>query len=358
MSRFEEVVIKDDGGEKASVTGNRLDTNAYNNGLNRARGLIDGESCVVKFGQNPDIDSGSGFEYITDNGGTYLPPTPVGGRIHDITSSSASDAGTERGSAKTADSGTQFTLVDASATFVTDGVIAGDALLNDTQHTFAQVTAVTETTLTFAGGIREPGFGFLAAAVAASDSYRVCSTSTAGSTILSINGISGATFATANEWVILNGTTIVSTTTSFRRINRMKTFGGVGASLGNVGTVNATAQTDATITSQIRPGLNQTFQAIYSVPIDKVGYITRWWCALAKKGNASCVVNFRGGTLGGVPYPIQTASVAATGNSDRDFRFVDCPQAAAGGADLWLEADTDTNNTSVTGGFDIVLFDA
>ncbi len=322
--------------------------------LEVVKGNREGLTVISKFGENPDIDSGGTFEHVCDNGGTYIPPTPVGGRIHDISSSDANDSGTVKSNGN-ASGGSVYTLEDSGATFVSDGVSIGDAILIDNKIIFAQITSVTETILTFAGGTREPSFGLLNGTIESNDTYRIVSVSASGSTILYIDGIDGATFLKKEEFIVMNGITNVPTITSFRRINRMKTFGSIGA--GNAGTVNATAQTDATITSQIRIGLNQTFQAIYSVPIDKTAYIKKYWAALTSRLAASSTIRFRGGTLGGTPYPIQTTGLTATGGPSFQYKWEYGGLPASGGADIWIEANSDTNNVSIAAGFELVLED-
>lgn len=59
-------------------------------GLEVAKGNIAGHKCVNKFGRNSDIDTGSTPEDVWDGSSLWLAPTVT--RIHDIASSSASDA--------------------------------------------------------------------------------------------------------------------------------------------------------------------------------------------------------------------------------------------------------------------------
>ncbi len=58
------------------------------NGLEIGRGNVSGQSLLLKFGRNSDVDTGA-YEDVWDGGGTWVPPTTA--RIHDIASSSASD---------------------------------------------------------------------------------------------------------------------------------------------------------------------------------------------------------------------------------------------------------------------------
>lgn len=55
-----------------------------------ARGFIPGASPLHKFGQNPDIDTGTVPEDVWDVGGIWVPPTTA--RVHDLVSTSVNDA--------------------------------------------------------------------------------------------------------------------------------------------------------------------------------------------------------------------------------------------------------------------------
>ena len=58
------------------------------NALEIGRGNVSGQSSLLKFGRNSDVDTG-GYEDIWDGGATWVPPTTA--RVHDIASSSAND---------------------------------------------------------------------------------------------------------------------------------------------------------------------------------------------------------------------------------------------------------------------------
>ncbi len=315
-----------------------------------AKGTFAGTSFINKFGENPDIDTGA-FEDIWDAGGTYVPPTQA--RLHDIVSTSVSDAGTLLSSG-TATGGSTTTLVDTGATFISDGVAVGDVVINDTNVEAGTITTVTsETTLTMAGRIRNPNDGTDGDAIESGDAYRVITNASTGASYFHILGLD-ASFLSQEEFVILNGTSNVATANTWIRQHRARTFG--PATIGAVGTVSCTAQTDGTVSCQVLDGNNQTLMAIFTVPADKFGRIHRWWGTLSKKQTVVSTLKLRAGTLDAIGFILQTRSIDNTGDSsfNHDFKT---PIPAPGGVDIWIEADTNANDTGISAGFDVIMED-
>ena len=319
-----------------------------------AKGHIPGHSLMAKFGENPDIPTGGAFEDIWDGGGTYVPPAAA--VAHNVTSTLAGDAGTVLSSG-TATGGSLTTLVDSSATFSTDTVAVGDAILNDSNVQIAAVTAVTsETTLACLGSMRSPNSGLFGKANAAGDSYRIVTDASTGASILHIAGLN-ASFLDQEEFVVLNGGSDVATSGLYIRQHRARVFGAVtGTRRGAVGTVTSTTDdVAATVSCQIIAGNNQTLMAIYTVPANKTGFILNWWGSMSR-AVASAVSDFhlRGGPLDDLQYLLQTRSVTTTGKSDFDYNYR-IPIAIPGGSDIWAEANSNANLVGVSSGFDILL---
>jgi hypothetical protein len=319
-----------------------------------AKGNVAGHSAIIKFGENPDIDSGSGVEDIWDGGGTYVPPTVA--RLHNVVSSSVQDAGTILSSG-TATGGSLTSLVDTGATFQTDTVAVGDLVLNDTHIEIGVVSAIpSETEITIAASIRSPNNGFPGNPFESGDSYRVVTNAGTGASTFHINQQTG-TFASFEEFVVLNGLTPVATTTAALRQFRARAFGGfTGSRYGAVGTITSTAQTDLTVSCQVDNGNNQTLMAIYTIPSGKTGYIARWWARISRKISASSLVDLRVGQLDGIGYIIGNSALNTQGTSVFEERPI-VQQPMPAGSDIWVEADSDTNDLGVSAGFDIILVD-
>lgn len=314
---------------------------------------VPGVGSIEKFGENPDVDASAAFETLWDAGGIYVPPTQA--RIHDIASDNAADIGVlvSSGSA-TAGSGA-LTLEDTGATFIADGVVPLDLILNDTGKSFSYVDTVdSETQITLVTPLRDPDRLTIVTPFAAADAYRVVTDGGLGASALYIKGQDEDRFE-IDEFIILNGITNVPTLLEYDRQSRAIALANQ-LSPGAVGIITSTAQTDGTVSCQIINGNNQTLMAIDSIPADKNGYITQWWGSLSKKGSAGVTVNLRVGIIDGIGLIKQTRSISGTGSSEFDYTFP-TPVPLGPGVDIWVEASSDTNNIGVSGGFSITLED-
>lgn len=313
-------------------------------------------SHINKFGANNDISS-SGNEDIWDNSTIWVPPTTH--RIHDIVSSSANDSGVLVSSG-TVDSGSTTTLVDSSATFVTDGVAVGDVILNDTNYDHSTITAVTETTLTFETSIHASDPEDTVSGFNANDSYRVVNANSTGVSVVHIYGLD-ANMEFQQEFIIMNGTTNVPTLNTYYRIYRMHSDGAASRTNVNIGNITATAQTDGTITAQINIGNGTTAMAIYTVPKGKTAYMTQIYSDIVKPGAVTSNASL---TLRTTPL----ANIDGTGS--RALHFFGLNEAGSSNyhhpfrpykvilenTDIWIRCDTcSANGTAISAGFDLIL---
>lgn len=320
-------------------------------------GQVPGWSSIEKFGANPLV--GVTFEDVWDAGGRHLPPTEP--RIHSVVSDDVNDAGTLLSSG-TASTASLTQLIDESADFVTDGVAAGDRVLNNTCHCIGQVAAVVNaTTLQIRGRMVVPTNGTFSYGFLAGDAYQVVTKTTAGNqgaSVLYIWGLN-AVGVEQSESVILSGTTPVNTVHTYTEIYRMRAFGfGVNtalASAGTVGVLTATAAVDGTVSAQIVDGSNQTLMAVYTIPTNKVGYVVKWWVGSSKKQTSTVEFNLRAGIPGGFSW-IQQSLVATNPGSRSEYRFL-APRPIGGGANLFVEAASSVVDTAVTAGFLVLLKD-
>lgn len=111
-----------------------------------------------------------------------------------------------------------------------------------------------------------------------------------GAHTIRVTGLTSWSTAEVSEDITLNGTTNVSTVNSYVIINRMKVLTS-GATSICVGTITATAVTDARVTAVILPGRGQTEQAIYGVPSTQTLYINNCTYSM-NDGTATSRVDF------------------------------------------------------------------
>ena len=104
-----------------------------------------------------------------------------------------------------------------------------------------------------------------------SSSANDTSAGTGARTVL-VRGID-SNYNSVSETIILNGVGNVATVNSYHiHLMQVITVGSTGS---NVGTISATAQTDATVTCTIEPTNNQSTSSIYMVPTGYKGYIMK-----------------------------------------------------------------------------------
>jgi len=309
-----------------------------------------GYSWISKFGENPDIDSGGGFEVIWDAGGDYVAPTTA--RLHDIASDNAADVGVVVSSG-VATGGSDVTLVDTSATFSSDGVIAGDFLLNDDDVTIGRVLSVLSETAVFVSRMADPRGGLSIGVNHVGSNYRIVSPNGTGAGIMHLSGVDATAAEFQSEFVVINGASNVATAKSYFMIHRCRIFV-AGATNGAVGVITATAQTDGTVTCQVVDGNNQSEMAVFMVPRNYTAYLTSWWASISSRNTSSSVVKLRAGELNGVSYVTQVRALNSSGSGNFIYVYP-IPTTIPGGASIFIEADSSANNTALSGGFELTL---
>jgi uncharacterized membrane protein len=164
------------------------------------------------------------------------------------------------------------------------------------------------------------------------------------------------------DTVTLNGQTPVHMDSTFIRVFRMKNIGDENLE-GNVycytgGTVVlGVPSTPANVRAVIDNGNNQTLMAVYSIPAGKTGYMRDWYASTAGGVRAGVYeVELLARPFGGVFQIKHKASLIGDGTSNIQHKYEE-PEVFLEKTDIEIRMNTDTNISSGSAGFDIVIID-
>jgi hypothetical protein len=183
----------------------------------------------------------------------------------------------------------------------------------------------------------------------------------AGAKTLRIWGLTDWDTAEVSEDIDMAGTSNVPTVNSYVIIHRMKVLT-YGASGPNVGTITATADTDATITAQINALFGQTQMAIYGIPSTQELFIRNWYGSMHKSSGAAGDVNFilaYNRDPANVPTVFlskETRGTQSTGSSGRDMPHIP-PKKFTGPGILKIQGVASAADIEGDAGFDGYLKD-
>lgn len=181
-----------------------------------------------------------------------------------------------------------------------------------------------------------------------------------GARTIRIWGLKTWSLAETSEDITMNGTTNVPTANSYVIIHRMEVLT-KGATSSNVGVITAIADTDGTLTAQIKVGHGATEMAIHGIPDIQVAYCTAYYASLIKNASATNVEL----NLVFNPEPDvelldfifkNDMGLESVGTSYSRQPFKPYMKLVGPGI-LKLEGNTDAANTTLSGGFDLILVD-
>ena len=186
---------------------------------------------------------------------------------------------------------------------------------------------------------------------------------TAASSVV-IYGLKTWDTAETSETVQLAGTANVNTANSYVIIHRMiakaqatTTFNRV-----NVGTITATAATDATVTAVILPGNGQTEMAIYGVPSTQKALLYAWYVGIDKAQGVAASADFRLMVNENPNTQIYAyvrkgdISLQSTGSSTHQKTHA-VPSKFTGPCIIKIVGSATTADTDGEAGFDLILVD-
>ena len=324
-------------------------------GTEVSRGLYPTYEISTKFGRASNVDVGNAPYDIWNGGAYYTGHNPFVGENIEVFSSSVDDVGALRSDGTVTTAGNKV-LIDGAATFISDGVIIGDLVINDTCGCHGHIVSVdSETQVT----VFDMHNGLMTTNEVG-DSYRIATSAASGASVIEIMGALDSNFNILHdEYIILNGTTPVIVTGDFRRVNKAKVVldGGVGVDGHNLGTITIRQETTPINIFAEMPISGQTNIACYTVPVGKSMIIKRLYISITRSsgasGSANVVLNSRevlGSWNGLRSFDIQTGgNVSYT---------LEGGLTLYEGTDIKLTADSvSDNNTIVNGEFEFYLID-
>lgn len=174
-----------------------------------------------------------------------------------------------------------------------------------------------------------------------------------GALTIRVEGLK-ADYTVVSETVTMNGQAAVALTNTMWRINSVRVLT-AGSGGGNAGVVTIQGTGGGTVYAHIPVGENKAQQAVYTVPVNKFGWLTRWHARLDSEAtaNTSVVVALLIRPPGEVFRQEQTRTLLGAGDS---FEAVfDTPLKLAEGTDAEVRVlSTSQNDANVTGGFTII----
>lgn len=157
------------------------------------------------------------------------------------------------------------------------------------------------------------------------------------------------------EDVTLNGTTPVTTTTTFIRsyLSYVLTAGSGGENAGNITIRQST--TTANVFGLMMPGYNRSLVAAYSVPANKQAFLYNVFASTANKTLGTITVRAKFRPFGSVFNVLGVVSLHADGTSFAQLEYNTPSGPLPPKSDYFLEADTSANNMGVAAGFELLV---
>jgi len=268
MSYFKSITFDTaDGVKQAKFYDTNLSVVAQDYLLALAEGDITGHQSFKLIGYTPTMTTSESD--IWSAAGVYTFPTAAQ-QMEFLSSDNTADIGTSIFSG-TSTGGSTTSLIDTTKDFTGGTAVAvGDCVLLDKSGTtpeFGYVTAVAVTTLTIGGGFSSGGTGD-------TRDYAVIDASAYAGAQAVMIGYLTSTFTPKREIIILNGTTVTTTTnTDIYRINGMDVIA-TGSNKKPTGAITLRHLADTPVFAYITAGYNAMRKLTFTVPINKTLYIT------------------------------------------------------------------------------------
>ena len=256
-----------DGVKQAKFFDTNLSVVAQDYLLALAEGDITGHQAFKLIGYTPTMTTSESD--IWSAAGVYTFPTAAQ-QMEFLSSDNTADIGTSIFTG-TSTGGSTTSLIDTGEDFTAGTPVAvGDCVILDKSGTspeFGYVTAVAANTLTVGGGFSSGGSGD-------SRDYIILDYSAYAGAQAVMIGYLTSTFASKREILILNGTTVTTTTnTDIYRVNGMNVIA-AGANGKPTGAITLRNLADTPVYAYITAGYTAMRKLTFTVPVSKTLYLT------------------------------------------------------------------------------------
>ena len=222
--------------------------------FNVGRGDITYAKPLIKIGVNSSV--GTSIEIVAPQGGTLHYLTDA--EQLKVVSSSANDAGSTRVQS-TVTGGTNEYLEDTNTDFISTGVQEEDIIIDETTSAIGVVSNV-ETNRLYVYKFEYDGVN----QVNPGDSYKVVYSNGTGAALIRLEGVD-SNYNLIQDWIVLSGTTSVTTNKSFLRVNNAEVY--LAGSLGfNDGNISVKDSTETYELLQIYQNHNRSLNGYWTVP--------------------------------------------------------------------------------------------
>jgi hypothetical protein len=203
------------------------------------------------------------------------------------------------------------------------------------------------------GGGDYTGFSAAAQTVDVSSSSTADTSAGTGAQTIKVFGLDGS-YNEVSEEITMNGTTAVTSSNSYLRLNRVKVLT-AGSGGENAGIITVGQTTSGDVFAAVPIGYNQTMICVYTVPNGYKAYVLEWGAHLAGRSSATSIVRFKSREEGGT-FQVKEQSLLQNGATTSIGRRYTAPKGPfCAGCDMFVEADTDANNTGISAYIDLVL---
>lgn len=212
------------------------------------------------------------------------------------------------------------------------------------------------------GGVATGGASLLWVPPTAARIHQVVSSSTnddvgqSGVTKIHVEGLDGD-YNLVEEDVTMDGTTNVATLLSYRSIYDIHAVAPDSDTVTNAGIIKLTADTDNTVTIRMNVGNNHSQHGIYQIPAGHSAFMADLTGHILRAGGGSALADFA--LLhrhdGEVWQRTIVASLESSGSSDFAERLIPYLGPFNEKDLIKMQAASSTNNSAISGGFDLFL---